>query len=181
MLERGTANPYLESFYRDPARWAFRSFMFFFEQSLTDQLSASERGASVLQERLPQEHLEVFGREFHARGFLTEEDMALLERLWMLTKRLLRAPDLLIHLEVEPERALARLRERRHPGDDRITRQYLEELSLHYDRFIDGWQACPVMRVNTQDLDVRTTTDLEHLARDIRKLLPATKSLSGAG
>lgn len=180
VLERDTANPYLERFYRDPERWALHNFLFFFEQSLTDQLAAAERGAGIVHERLPQEHLEVFGREFYAHGFLSDDDIALLERLWMLTGRLLRPPDLLIHLEVTPDRALARLRERRHAGDDQITRRYLDELGRRYDRFADSWRASPVLRIDTQGLDVRSAPAVDRIARDVLDLLPAAESLSGA-
>lgn len=178
LLERDTANPYLEPFYREPERWAFRNFLFFFEQSVADQLAARDRGRDALQERLPQEHLEVFGREFRARGFLSDDDMALLDRLWIVTSRLLRPPDLLIQLEVEPDNALARLRERAHPGDDRITRRYLNELGHRYDYFVDTWQASPVIRANSQEIDVRNADDVRRIARDVLKFLPAAKSLS---
>lgn len=178
LLERDIANPYLESFYGDPESWAFRSFLLFFEQSLADQLAARDGAAGVIQERLPQEHLEVFGREFRAHGFLSDDDMALFERLWMLTSRLLRPPDLLIHLDVDSDEAFARLRKRAHPGDDHITLQYLNELGRRYDQFVGSWDACPVMRVNTQVLDVRSAHDVERVASDVIELLPAAKSLS---
>ena len=175
LLERDRSNPYLERFYHDPERWAFHSFLFFFEQSLSDQLDARAHGPGVLQERLPQEHLEVFGRAFRANGFLSGDDMALLERVWALTSRLLRPPDLLIHLEVDPQEALVRVQDRASVGDDHLTRQYLKKLGRRYDRFVDEWRSSPVIRIDTQAVDVRSSDEIERIARDVVAILPSAK------
>lgn len=164
VFEEVDRNPYLSRYYRDPAAWALRNFLFFFEQSLTDQLRARQTSSGVVQERLPQEHLEVFGREFHARGFLAEEDMALLERLAATTLSVASPPALLVHLQIRPEAALDRVRERAREADDRVSLDYLKALAARYDAFIAEWTVCPIVQIDTSEVDLRSQEELSALA-----------------
>src|SRR4051812_16387272 len=72
-------NPYFERFYASPEDWAFHSFVFFYEQSVSNQASAPSRGG-IVQERPPREHVVVFGQEFRNRGYFGTDDWALLRR-----------------------------------------------------------------------------------------------------
>jgi deoxyadenosine/deoxycytidine kinase len=181
LVEREQENPYLERYYRDPSRWAFPNVLFFFEQSLTDQVQAQGHLAGVVQERLPEEHIAVFAREFHARGFLSDDDIALFERVREVTSPLRRPPDLLIYLEVDPQTALWRLKERGWAAEAGVTLDYLEALGTRYKHFIDAWSTCPVLRVNSVELDIRANRDAREVVDRVVQQLRATEAQPLAG
>jgi deoxyadenosine/deoxycytidine kinase len=174
--EPDAANPYLERFYADPERWALQNLLFFFERSMHEQMGALKGQLGVLQERLPQEHVDVFGREFHAQGFLADHDMALAERLTTLVACTLVPPDLVLYLEIDPEEAFSRIKRRGHVGDDSITVGYLRGLARRYEAFIGSWHRCPVIRLDSMDLDVRAPEDVQAIAGSVLTQLPAERS-----
>lgn len=167
------ANPYFDRFYAMPERWAFHSFIFFYEQSIRSQASAPSAGG-IVQERPPREHLLVFGAEFRHRGFLTEEDWEVLSSLARTTEPLLPSAHLLVHVDVEPPEALRRLRQRARSAETSVDLDYLEALHGRYEEFLSGWDASPVMRIDADDWDVRLDTDAQRLALEIdARLAPA--------
>jgi deoxyadenosine/deoxycytidine kinase len=176
LREPDAANPYLERFYREPERWALQNLLFFFERSMHEQVGGLEGQLGVLQERIPQEHVDVFGREFHAQGFLADHDMALADRLATLVAGTLVAPDLVLYLEIDPEEAFSRIKTRGHVGDDSITLDYLRALARRYEAFIGSWDRCPVIRLNSIDLDVRAPEDVQAIADSVVTKLPAERS-----
>lgn len=176
--EPDAANPYLERYYRDPGRWAFQNLLFFFEQSVLDQVQAQQSPVGVIQERLPQEHIEVFGRKFNADGFVADDELALVDRLWALIARVVQSPTLLIYLEVDPDTAFSRIKARTHIGDDGLTLPYLRDLGRRYDSFIRSWKLCPVIRLDSRVIDVQEPDDVEQVAAIVLQHLPPVKAAS---
>ena len=174
--EPDAANPYLERFYRDPERWALQNLLFFFERSVHEQVEALEGQLGVLQERLPQEHFDVFGREFHAQGFLADDDIAVADRLATLVADTLLPPDLVLYLDIDPQEAFSRIKTRGHVGDDSITLEYLCGLARRYEAFISSWHRCPVIRLNSTDFDVRAAEDVQAIADSVLTQLPTERS-----
>jgi deoxyadenosine/deoxycytidine kinase len=172
LLERFDADPYFERFYSDPARWAFQHFTFFFEQSLDDQRRARQDGVSAVQERVIQEHLKIFGAEFHARGFLGDDDFDVLSRLTDTCAMLTGPPDLLVQIDIEVDEAMRRLEARARPAERAIDSEYLQALANRYEAFLAGWEPrVRVMRIAAADYDFRVDDDLRLLAGEVTALL----------
>ena len=169
--EREADNPYLKRYYEDPGAWAFKSFLFFLEQSLGDYLHARRDSRGAVQERPPHEHLEVFGREFHAQGYLTDDDLALFERLTRTTMGDVAAPELLVHLEVSAETALARMGQRAREAERGVSLEYLRKLELRYVEFVETWDLCPVLRIDTDRIDLRTPTAVRSVGEEAIEIL----------
>lgn len=175
LLEREAENPYLTRFYQDPGSWAFKSFLFFFEQSLSDYLPAQRHPHGAVQERPPYEHLEVFGREFHSRGFLSDDDLALFERLLATTTGDVR-PDLLVFLEVDARTALSRLGRRAREAEKGVSLDYLRALERRYMAWVNAWDLSPVLRVDTTRVDMRTPAAIYSVGRQVEKALATARS-----
>ncbi len=169
--EREKENPYLERYYQDPKSWAFKSFLFFFEQSVSDYLRARQHTRGALQERSPYEHLQVFGREFHAKSFLSDDDLALFERLMVTAMHGATTPDLLIHLEVDAATARSRVRRRDRVAERAVSLDYLCALERRYQQFVDAWDLCPVLRLDTVKVDLRTATAVRSVAEQVLQAL----------
>lgn len=174
VLENADNNPYLARYYREPTTFAFHNFMFFFEQSLTGQVRGRAGARGIVQERSLHEHLDVFAREFHARGFLSDDDIALFERLVGTALELVDPPALLVHLDVSPETAFQRLRKRGRVTEADLTLNYLEALRVRYDSFVAGWNASPLIRIETSEIDVRSAQGIAKVADMVLRWLPTS-------
>jgi deoxyadenosine/deoxycytidine kinase len=165
LAEREDEDPYFRGFYEAPDRWAFHHAVFFVEQSVRDQAHAQAAGTAAVQERIVQDHVEVFGAEFHARRYLSDVDWALLQRLGDTSAQLLRPVDLLVFLEIAPDVAWRRLRARGRRDERVIELEYLAAIARRYADLVSHWSASPIMRIDAEGYDFRAERDTIELAR----------------
>lgn len=166
LLERFDTSPYFAQFFDSPAEWAFKHFVFFLEQSFSDQLSV--RGDSFsIQERTTAEHLEVFGSVFRSRGFLTKDDFELLKRLTSSCMSASPNPSLLISIEVSKEESWRRLAERATDAERKIEPGYLDELHDQQRRFLSAWTSSPVLTLSSETHDFRDSSTVSLIADQV--------------
>ena len=163
--ERIETNPYFDDFYRDPRGVAFKHLAFFFEQSLADHGAARRTPGISVQERVIQEHVEIFGAEFFARGYLSADDWSLAQRLAHTCELLVGPPDLLLHIDISVNEAFERLRERARDAETTIEDRYLEALDQRYPPFLASWCESPILRVDASEYDFRAESSLEAIWR----------------
>lgn len=164
--ERFEENPYLAGFYREPSRWAFKSFIFFFQRTLDDYLQAEESSSGSVQERVLEEHLLVFGEEFRARDYLGDEDLRVLRDLTRTTLKISRGPDLLIYLDIDPAEALTRISHRANEVEGEIPLEYLESLHRRYEDVLAEWQG-ELLRLDAREWDFREAAEVAKLSRQL--------------
>lgn len=174
IIEDADGNPYLERFYQEPPRWALQNFLWFFEQSLRDEMNAREEGVPALQERVIEEHVRVFGELYREYGFLDDSEYELVARLGENAGRLLPPSDLLLHLEIVPAEALARIHARARPQELAVELAYLENLNRHYERFLESWSESPVIRLRAAEHDFRRPEFLHPLRALIEERFSAS-------
>lgn len=170
--EKASDNPYLARFYQEPQVWAFRSYVYFLHQTFEDYRRARSNPRGGVQERVLEEHLVVFGAEFHRRGYLDDADFKVLESLTSTAVDLVPRPDLLIHLEVDPAEAQRRLRQRAVAAEDGIELAYLQSLNDRYEPLLANWSG-DVLRVDGMSHDFRNEEDVATLASRINRRLTA--------
>lgn len=168
--ERFDPNPYLPHFYADPATWAFRNYMFFFEQAFSDQAAAFEVPNGAVQERVLDEHLQIFGAESFGRGYLDDDDFALLTRLTNTAVRLAGRPQLLVHIDIDPALAFERARSRSHRSERGIELEYLEALSQRYPTFLRKWPTS-ILKIDGAEHDFRSAGEIKKIASTVLKEL----------
>lgn len=167
--ERFLQNPFLEAFYREPARWAFRSCRAFLQLSLDDCRRACESTQGGIQERIPDEHVWVFGLEYRVRGYLSMREFDLLQELIFATRVTVQPPDLLIHIDIEPAEALTRVRGRARAIEREVDLSYLTALSRWYPPLLSSWEG-RLLRIDAADADFRDPGYLRTLATAIAEL-----------
>lgn len=150
VLEPSATNPFLEPFYRDPARYAFPVQMYYLmnrwrqqesirQEDLFHPLVVSdylwEKDRMFAEKTLEDLELELYGQIAGALGQGTPK------------------PDLVVYLHAPMDVVVERIAKRSAPGEERIRTEYLEDLAERYERLLAGWRSCPVLRIDNTRLD----------------------------
>lgn len=137
LAEPVRTNPFLELFYRDQRRWAFSMQMYLLHRRYNlQQLAAHETlgdagfAGAILDRGLPGDR--VFARLLTRNGFMHELEWRAYEYAYATMSLSLVPPSLLLFLEVEPAKALERIRKRARGAEVNIGLDYLEELRDGY-------------------------------------------------
>ena len=166
LLEQPGENPFLAHFYRDMARYALPTQLFFLFQRA--------RQLAVLAQP------DMFGRPavsdfllekdpLFARITLSGEELALYQKIYDAVRPQAPAPDLVVYLQAEPATLYERVRRRAADFERGIGEDYLALLAEGYARFFYNYSAAPVLIVNSENLNfVARDADFELLLGRMR-------------
>jgi deoxyadenosine/deoxycytidine kinase len=150
LLEQPAENPFLGRFYRDMARYALPTQLFFlFQRSRQLEPLAQPdmfgRGtvADFLMDKDP----------LFARITLSGDELALYQRIYEALRPHAPAPDLVIYLQAPPQVLVERVRRRGVEHERGIDEAYLALLAEAYARFFYHYAAAPVLIVNSENLN----------------------------
>ncbi len=146
-------NPYLEDFYSNMASWAFQSQVFFLTHRLRSHKDLLAHPSSVVQDRSVYEDAEIFAKNLHQRGYISDRDYKTYQGLFELLVEMLKPPDLVVYLQASVPTLKARIANRGRNIESNISEEYLTQLSGLYDSWIDKFSLCPVLTVPADDLD----------------------------
>jgi deoxyadenosine/deoxycytidine kinase len=152
--ELESAHPYLDDYYADPCRWGFHSQIWFLTRRLTQHQEVADLPGIVVQDRSIYEDAAVFAASLHAQGILAERDYATYQQLYAAIARELRPPDMVVYLGASVATLLARIARRGRPAEQSVQPVYLASLERHYEEWVAGWTASPVLTLDTDQLDV---------------------------
>lgn len=147
-------NPYLRDFYSDMGRWAFHSQSFFLMHRARSHRELSLEPGSVVQDRSLYEDAEVFARNLHRQGRLSDRDHELYRDLYTVLSSLLPPPDLVVYLRASVPTLRRRIQQRGRPFEQDIADDYLEGLNRLYEEWIGGFRLSPVLTVAADETDV---------------------------
>ena len=168
LLEQPEENPFLERFYRDSARYALPTQMFFLFQRV--QQLAELKQLDLFQSTIVSDFLLEKDRLF-ARLTLADDELRLYEQMHDQLRPGTASPDLVIYLQARPETLVERVARRGNPIESGISEAYLGALADSYTRFFHEYEAAPVLIVNTERLNpVDRDEDFELLLERIDKL-----------
>jgi len=166
VLEQPAENPFIARFYRDMARFALPTQLFFLFQR------------SRLLEPLAQP--DMFGRPavgdflldkdpLFARITLSADELALYQKIYEALRPRSPSPDLVIYLQAQPAILVERVRRRAAGYERGISEEYLALLAESYARFFYHYDAAPVLIVNSENLNfVERDADFELLVSRVR-------------
>ena len=161
MLERADENPYLERFYADAPGYAFQTQVFFLFQRMRQVRELAQPGmfsqAVVSDFMLDKDAL-------FARMNLSDEEYHLYSQMYAQVSQQLPKPDLVIWLQATPATLTQRIRQRGIAMEQRIDPLYLQRLCDAYGDFFQGFDAAPLMVVNSEHFNpVERTQDFQAL------------------
>ena len=168
ILEQPEANPFLERFYRDSARYAFPTQLFFLFQRINQLRELSQRDLFS----------EIFVADFllekdalFASLTLADDELGLYRQIYANLAVQAPTPDLVIYLDASPPSLLARIAQRGRPMEVSISEAYLEQLCEAYTRFFYQYEAAPLLTVNTEHLDpAHDDADFDLLLDRVRQM-----------
>ncbi len=150
LLEQPESNPFLERFYRDQARYALPTQLFFLFQRVQQlgeitQLDMFRTSvvADFLLEKDP----------LFARLTLADDELKLYQQIFAQLKPQAPLPDLVIYLQAPTDTLVERVLRRGNPIESGISETYLRALSDSYTRFFHQYDGAPVLIVNTEHLN----------------------------
>ena len=168
MLEQPEENPFLARFYRDSARFALPTQMFFLFQRV--QQLGELKQLDLFRSAVVSDFLLEKDRLF-ARLTLADDELRLYEQMHDQLKPGTAAPDLVIYLQARSDTLVERIGRRGNPVEAGISESYLQALADSYTRFFHAYEAAPVLVVNTEHLNpVDRDGDFELLLDRIAKL-----------
>ena len=168
MLEAPEDNPFLERFYRDMARYALPTQLFFLFQRIHQLAELRQpdmfKGSTIgdfLFEKDP----------LFARLTLNDDELALYEQMYRHLKPQAPVPDLVIYLQAEPATLIERVRRRGHAHEAPISESYLTRLAERYTRFFHHYDAAPLLIINADHFNfIENDADFALLLRHIREM-----------
>lgn len=165
-------NPYLADFYADMPRWAFQSQMFFLTRRLHAHHQLLLRPGTVVQDRSVYEDAEIFARNLHVQGQMSERDYATYSDMYAVLKMFLPPPHLVVYLQAPVETLLKRIALRGREYEKQIAPAYLEQLNRLYEEWIENFQLAPVLTVPADRLDfVQYDNDLQLILDKVQQKL----------
>lgn len=157
-------NEYLEDFYRDTRTYAFATQIYLLNRRFQQHQEIIWRGRSAVQDRTIYED-SIFAKMLATTGLMDERDYRTYLQLFRHMSNFMCKPNLIVYLDVAPERSMERIRNRGRGMEEGISLDYLKALYQGYEEFIaDISRVIPVIRV---DYDRFATAD--EMARVIEK------------
>jgi hypothetical protein len=170
-------NPYLHDFYEDMNRWSFNLQVYFLSNRFRSHKSISEGPKSVVLDRVIYEDAEIFARNLFEIGRMEQRDYRNYVALYEVMTEYLRPPDLLIYLRAGVDTLLKQIALRGRDFEQSIRREYLEQLNVHYERWIRQYRLGPLLVVESDSLDfVNRAGDLKKVVGMIEQKLGATRN-----
>lgn len=149
-------NPYLDDFYKDMKRWAFRSQLYFLTHKFRLHLDLSDEPETIIQDRTIYEDAEIFAQQLHRSRLIVKRDFDVYWELYQSMKQVLRPPDLLIYLRCSVRSIKQRIKQRGRKSEKDIPTRYLRNLNTRYDEWIDEYSLSPVMVWDSDNMDFLT-------------------------
>ena len=162
-------NPFLERFYKDQAKFAFQTQIYFLMERYQQQMQLNQpdlftKGITV------GDYLFAKDRIF-AYLNLDKDELVLYEQIYRLLDQRLVIPDLVIYLQASVEVLLERIRRRKRTYEWGIPEDYLEEVIQSYNKYFFHYNESPLLVVNTSKIDfVKSQADFNQLMEKIKSI-----------
>jgi len=168
VLEEPAENPFLERFYRDGARYALPTQLFFLFQRVNQLRDIAQR--DLFSQALVGDFL-LDKDPLFARLTLDDDELALYQTLYDNLRPQAPTPDLVIYLQAPADDLIERIHRRGIAMESNITEHYLRTLADTYSRYFYRYDEAPLMIINTEHLNpIDNEQDFQTLLRQLADL-----------
>lgn len=145
-------NPYLSDFYEDMRRWSFNLQIYFLSSRFRHQKNMIENTENFVQDRTIYEDVEIFAKNLHEMGLMSDRDFNNYQALFREMTNYLRPPDLLIYLRAQVPTLVKQIQSRGRDYESTIRIEYLERLNRLYEDWIQEYPHEKLI-IDTDDID----------------------------
>lgn len=164
-------NPYLSDFYEDMRRWSFNLQIYFLSSRFRHQKEMLERKGRFVQDRTIYEDVEIFAKNLHNMGLMSDRDFENYEALFQEMTNYLQEPSLLIYIRAQVPTLVQQIQQRGRDYENTIRIEYLERLNRLYEDWIDQYPHEKLI-IDTDDLDfVNNKEDLGRIIELVEQRL----------
>jgi deoxyadenosine/deoxycytidine kinase len=165
LLERHDENPFLAEFYKDRARYAFQTQMFFLFSRYDQQKELKQR--DLFDQRVVADYLFQKDRIFASIN-LSDKELHLYELIVGTIEPEIPRPDIVVYLQAPTDTLMKRVAKRGRAYEAQMDPAYLEQLNEAYNYFFFHYDRAPLLVVNTRDIDfVENERDQDDLIKRI--------------
>jgi len=150
LLEVFEENPFLSDFYADRARYAFQTQLFFLLSRYRQQHRVI--GPTLAHSPLISDYTFAKDRLF-ANLNLSGDELEMYERVHSVLAEKIPTPDLIVYLRASVDTLMERIAVRDRPYERAMSRDYIADLRLAYERFFADYHDAPVLPIDTDDLN----------------------------
>lgn len=148
LLEPAEKNPFLQDFYKDRKRNAFKTQIYYLLSRYQQQLELKQRdlfhSITICDYTFAKDQI-------FAEINLSNDEQSLYTTIFQLLKERLPKPDLVIYLCAGPDILLQRIRKRGYDYERPISESYLEDLTDGYNRYFLTYTDTPLLVVDTSN------------------------------
>ncbi len=166
VLEQFEENPFLPHFYRDRARYAFPTQIFFL---LSRYRQHQELAARLEREPVVSDYMFAKDRLF-AHLNLEGDELALYEQLHRALAEKTPQPTLVLYLRADTDTLMARIALRDRPYERGMDRAYIERLRLAYEAFFSAYEG-PFLVIDATRNFVQDEAVFQEILRTVRGAL----------
>lgn len=164
-------NPYLSDFYDDMRRWSFNLQIFFLSSRFRHQKEMLAREGRFVQDRTIYEDVEIFAKNLHEMGLMSDRDYANYQALFTEMTNYLKPPSLLIYIRAQVPTLVEQIQQRGRKYENTIRIEYLQRLNRLYEDWIDRYPHEKLI-IDTDDLDfVNNNEDLGRIIELVEQRL----------
>lgn len=164
-------NPYLSDFYDDMRRWSFNLQIYFLSSRFRHQKQMLEQEGRFVQDRTIYEDVEIFAKNLHNMGLMSDRDFENYEALFTEMTNYLKEPSLLIYIRAQVPTLVQQIQQRGRDYENTIRIEYLERLNKLYEDWIQRYPHEKLI-IDTDDLDfVNNDEDLGRIIELIEQRL----------
>ncbi len=165
IYEKPEENPFLEDFYKDPARYAFQVQLFFLLSRYRQQQESLQ--PDLFQPATVSDYLFAKDRIF-AHLNLEDRELFLYDRVAGLLEQDIQKPDLVVYLQSSVDRLMSNIVKRGRSYEKEVSEEYIRSLNEAYNRFFFHYTDTPLLVVNSTLIDFVNNRDhFEELVHQI--------------
>jgi deoxyadenosine/deoxycytidine kinase len=113
--------------------------------------------------------VDIFAKNLNLQGFMEDRDYENYRELFNIMTQFLSPPDLIVYLQASVPTLLKRIALRGRDYEKSISEEYLKQLNVLYEEWIENFNICPILNVPADDLDFVKSP--EHLKLITNKIL----------
>jgi len=146
-------NPYLEDFYYDMKKWSFHLQVFFLSKRFRHHQNIVNDPCSVVQDRSIYEDVDIFARNLYEQGLMEGRDYHNYSELFGIMVDFLTPPSLIVYLQASVDTLKQRISLRGRDYEQKISKEYLSQLNALYEKWVEKFSLCPILKIPTDGLD----------------------------